>query len=107
MEHATLGNQEWLADATRDAYGVRHPDGRGRRRARRTIENRKARLGARVPQTNNLRPLLPVEEKGEWLYRQAAFLELEGIVAKRKGIIYRAGRTGDWLKLKTAYGRVV
>ena len=54
------------------------------------IEKRKARL-ANVPLTNHLRPLLPIEGKGEWLYRQAEILELEGIVAKRNGSIFAQG----------------
>jgi ATP-dependent DNA ligase len=27
-------------------------------------------------------------------------LKLEGIVSKRKGVLYRSGRSPDWLKLK-------
>ena len=31
-------------------------------------------------------------------------MRLEGIVAKRKGSRYRAGRSTDWLKIKTPHG---
>ena len=39
--------------------------------------------------------------EGEWLYRQALALQLEGIVAKRLDSQYFPGiRTPDWLKIK-------
>jgi bifunctional non-homologous end joining protein LigD len=68
------------------------------------IEQRKKRLVERVPSGPHIRPLLPVEGEGEWLYQQAEALRLEGVVAKRKGSLYRAGRTADWLKIKTPHG---
>jgi len=68
------------------------------------IQRRKKRLIKRVPSTPHIRPLLPVENEGEWLYAQAETLGLEGVVAKRKGSLYRAGRSEDWLKIKTPHG---
>lgn len=67
------------------------------------IEQRKARLADRVASGPHLRPVLPVEGDGAWLYTQADALGLEGVVAKRKGSLYRAGRTGDWLKIRTPH----
>lgn len=67
------------------------------------IERRKARLADRVPSGLHLRPVLPVEGEGAWLYTQADALGLEGVVAKRKASLYRAGRTGDWLKIRTPH----
>jgi bifunctional non-homologous end joining protein LigD len=69
------------------------------------IEKRKARLAARVSSTNHLRPVLPIAGNGEWLYAQAEAVGLEGIVAKRKGTPYPAGRSANWLKIKTEHGR--
>lgn len=38
---------------------------------------------------------------GDWLYQQALALKLEGIVAKRAGSAYAAGkRSSDWVKVK-------
>ena len=42
-----------------------------------------------------------LDSEGEWLYRQALALQLEGIVAKRLDSQYFPGiRTPDWLKIK-------
>jgi bifunctional non-homologous end joining protein LigD len=60
------------------------------------IEKRKERLRARIPATPHLRPLVPIEAEGEWLFAQAEAMRLEGIVAKRKGSRYVAGRSRDW-----------
>lgn len=46
-----------------------------------------------------------VHQAGELLYKKAEFLELEGIVAKRADSPYKAGRTSDWIKIKTPIGR--
>jgi bifunctional non-homologous end joining protein LigD len=67
------------------------------------IEQRKARLVDRLAAGPHLRPVMPLEGEGAWLYTQADALGLEGIVAKRRASMYRAGRTGDWLKLKTPH----
>jgi hypothetical protein len=39
------------------------------------------------------------------LYAESLALELEGIVAKRADAPYPAGRTSDWIKIKTPIGR--
>nr|WP_183292001.1 hypothetical protein [Cupriavidus alkaliphilus] len=40
-------------------------------------------------------------DDGEWLYRHALALGLEGVVGKRAGSVYRSGeRSRDWVKVK-------
>lgn len=41
-----------------------------------------------------------VEGQGRALYARACQLGLEGVVSKRAGAPYRAGRAGDWVKVK-------
>jgi bifunctional non-homologous end joining protein LigD len=48
-----------------------------------------------------------VDEEGATLFAVADKLELEGIVAKRADSAYQRGRSGDWVKIKTAHGRHV
>jgi len=48
-----------------------------------------------------------VGEQGQRLYDAATALELEGIVAKRADAPYKAGRSKDWVKVRTAHGRHV
>ena len=43
-----------------------------------------------------------VEEEGRALFKVTNQLRLEGVMAKRCDSIYRAGKTRDWLKIKTA-----
>ena len=69
-----------------------------------TLEHRIAELQRIVPASTRIRPLLPIELDGEWRYQQAERLEMKGIVAKRAGSRYTAGRTRDWLKIKTPCG---
>jgi len=46
-----------------------------------------------------------VEKEGEVLFSVTEELRLEGVMAKRSDSIYRAGKTKDWLKIKTAIGK--
>ncbi len=46
-----------------------------------------------------------VEQEGEVLFGVTEQLRLEGVMAKRCDSIYRAGKTRDWLKIKTAVGK--
>jgi bifunctional non-homologous end joining protein LigD len=46
-----------------------------------------------------------VEREGEVLFEVTNQLGLEGVMAKRCYSIYRAGKTADWLKIKTAVGK--
>jgi ATP-dependent DNA ligase len=47
------------------------------------------------------------ERDGVTLFRLAAEKGLEGIVAKRADSPYRAGRSFDWIKIKTSAGRAI
>jgi len=46
-----------------------------------------------------------VERAGEMLFEVTKQLGLEGAMAKRCDSVYRAGKTRDWLKIKTAIGK--
>jgi ATP-dependent DNA ligase len=48
---------------------------------------------------------MPNHANLEELFQHAADLGLEGVVAKRADSAYVAGRSRDWLKIKTAAGR--
>jgi bifunctional non-homologous end joining protein LigD len=57
--------------------------------------------------SQRVRPVQYVGEQGVRLYEAAAALGLEGIVAKRADAPYKAGRSSDWLKIRTPHGRHV
>ncbi len=67
--------------------------------------DRKAELKRIVRRSGRVRCAQHVEEHGVALFRHIERMDLEGIVAKRSASIYRAGRTGHWIKIKTAIGR--
>src|SRR5687768_18623798 len=48
-----------------------------------------------------------VGESGEKLYQAAEQLGLEGVIGKKADSPYRAGRTPNWVKVKTSHGRHV
>src|SRR5688572_9598998 len=48
-----------------------------------------------------------VGEAGERLFQAADQLGLEGVIGNRADSPYRAGRTLNWVKVKTAHGRHV
>ena len=57
--------------------------------------------------SQRIRPVQYVGEQGQRLYEAACGLQLEGIVAKRADGLYKAGRSRDWLKIRTPHGRDV
>ncbi len=57
--------------------------------------------------SQRIRPVQYVGEQGQRLYDAACGLQLEGIVAKRAESPYKAGRSKDWLKIRTPHGRDV
>lgn len=65
------------------------------------LSARKALLRKVVPPAGVIRFLDHFEEDGEVLYQQVQKLGLEGIVAKRAEVPYRAGRSANWLKIRT------
>ncbi|MGH6627707.1 MAG: hypothetical protein ACRECD_14410 [Burkholderiaceae bacterium] len=64
------------------------------------IEARKRRLAQLLAGKPDGILLVQSEEDGAWLYQCALDLHLEGIVAKRAGSQYLAGRSPYWLKIK-------
>jgi bifunctional non-homologous end joining protein LigD len=66
------------------------------------LSERKAVLAALAPRLGPLRFADHVETEGEALYREATASGLEGVVAKRAGSPYRAGRSPDWRKVRAA-----
>jgi len=81
------------------AFDLIELDGKDLRRE--PIERRKALLAQLVR-----KPLAGIvvnatfEEPGDVVFKHACALGCEGIVSKRLGSRYRAGRTRDWLKFK-------
>ena len=66
------------------------------------LARRKALLRRVLPAAGPLRYADHVEERGEELYAAARQRGLEGLVAKRADSTYRAGRWGDWLKVRAS-----
>ncbi|MGO4302153.1 ATP-dependent DNA ligase [Cupriavidus sp. RAF12] len=65
------------------------------------LEIRKATLAKLLRAHSNQVLHVTGVEDGEWLYRSALDLELEGVVGKRLGSPYLAGvRSPDWIKVK-------
>jgi bifunctional non-homologous end joining protein LigD len=61
---------------------------------------RKALLKMLLPPAGPIRYADHVEGQGEALYDQVSALGLEGVLAKRRDVPYRAGRSPHWLKVK-------
>jgi bifunctional non-homologous end joining protein LigD len=64
------------------------------------LSARKAILRRVLPPAGALRYLEHVEDEGEALYREAERLGLEGVVGKKAGSPYKAGRSPFWLKVR-------
>lgn len=64
------------------------------------IEERRARLRTMLAGITHGLMFVDQVDDGAWLYDQVLALKLEGVVAKRAGSAYIAGRSGDWLKIK-------
>ena len=64
------------------------------------LVERKALARELLPEAGPLRYADHVEEKGEQFYEQVVGLGLEGMVAKQADAPYRAGRSGQWLKVR-------
>jgi len=88
-----------LASAVHCAFDLLELDGRDLRRE--PIETRKGLL-AELLKGSHLSIVLNerFEEDGAIVYREACRLGCEGIVSKRTGSLYRAGRSLHWVKVK-------
>lgn len=62
---------------------------------------RKELLKSALPTVGPIRFSDHVDEHGEAVYRRVTALGLEGIVAKKADAPYRAGRSTEWLKIRT------
>ncbi len=66
------------------------------------LTDRKEVLRRVLPRAGPVRFADHVEERGEALYEQVRQTGLEGIVAKKAGAFYRAGRSSSWQKIRAA-----
>jgi bifunctional non-homologous end joining protein LigD len=66
---------------------------------------RKAALQKELRRTERIVYCQHVGESGEKLFQAAEQLGLEGVIGKRADSPYRAGRTPNWVKVKTSHGR--
>jgi bifunctional non-homologous end joining protein LigD len=80
-----------------DLLGVMGYDMRGL-----ALTDRKEVLGQLLPPVGPLRFVDHFPGKGEALYEQVTAMGLEGIVGKKAGSQYRAGRSRNWLKLRAS-----
>jgi bifunctional non-homologous end joining protein LigD len=65
------------------------------------LSTRKQLLRKLLPPAGTIRYLDHIEGDGELLYQQVLKLGLEGIIGKRADSSYRAGRSPDWVKVRT------
>lgn len=73
---------------------------RGKDIRNKPIEQRQAKLDALLADITRGVLFVSSVDDGEWLWQQVLALNLEGVVAKRAGSVYRAGLSSDWLKIK-------
>jgi bifunctional non-homologous end joining protein LigD len=71
------------------------------------LVKRKAMLQKELRRTERIVYCQHVGESGEKLFLAAEQLGLEGVIGKKADSPYRAGRTPNWVKVKTAHGRHV
>ena len=85
------------------AFDLLHLDGYDLTGA--TLLDRKATLQellAKLPKDGIVRLSEHFETEGSTMLQSARNMKLEGIVSKRRESHYRAGRVGDWLKIKVS-----
>jgi ATP-dependent DNA ligase len=70
-------------------------------------QKRKKSLQKAIASAKRILAVGHFERDGVTLFRLAAEKGLEGIVAKRADSPYRAGRSFDWIKIKTSAGRAI
>jgi ATP-dependent DNA ligase len=85
------------------AFDILYLDGRDCREL--PLLERKAILTEQVCDAKRIKCAQHIEERGEELFAEVKRLELEGMVAKEASSAYAAGRSRQWLKIKTAAGR--
>jgi bifunctional non-homologous end joining protein LigD len=82
------------------AFDILHIDGRDVTRV--PLEERKEILRSVISKSHHdtIRYSDYLQGAGQEIIKEACHLQLEGIIAKRRGSIYRPGRGLDWLKVK-------
>jgi bifunctional non-homologous end joining protein LigD len=81
------------------AFDLLELDGQDMRSA--PLEERRATLAKMLrPVKHGVHLSDHVEAEGPIVFRHACALSVEGVVSKRKGSLYRSGRTPDWVKCK-------
>lgn len=80
------------------AFDLMYLDGFDLRQA--TLQTRKSRLAAILPDQGPVRFSSDFTESGDLVLRHACRLSLEGIVSKRLDAPYRSGRGKSWIKSK-------
>ena len=66
---------------------------------------RKASLQKELKRAERIVYCKHIGESGEKLFQAADQLGLEGVIGKKADSPYRAGRTANWVKVKTTHGR--
>ena len=66
---------------------------------------RKASLEKELNRAQRIVYCKHIGESGEKLFQAADQLGLEGVIGKKADNPYRAGRTSNWVKVKTVHGR--
>jgi len=85
------------------AFDILELDGKDLRQE--PLVERKGALHSVLGDTQRIRYTGHIDEEGASLFKVANQLRLEGIVGKRAYAAYPRGRSSDWVKIKTAYGR--
>jgi bifunctional non-homologous end joining protein LigD len=80
---------------------------KGRDIRRQPLIKRKKMLERTVKKLPRVLYASHIGERGEHMFEKVSGLKLEGIVAKRADSVYVAGRSHDWVKIKTEHGRNV
>jgi bifunctional non-homologous end joining protein LigD len=73
----------------------------------RPLLKRKESLRKAIAKATRIRPVDHFVGDGITLFQLAAKNSIEGVVAKRADSPYKAGRSPDWIKIKTSVGRAI
>ena len=93
------------APAVLYAFDVLELDGRDLRDL--PLVQRKEALQKALARAERILPVGHFDRDGVSLFQLAAQNGIEGILAKRADSPYRAGRSFDWIKIKTSIGRAI
>jgi bifunctional non-homologous end joining protein LigD len=99
-----IDNAARSAPACLFAFDILELDGKDLRG--KPLLQRKDALHAVLTSGTRIRYTGHIEEDGAALFKVATQLRLEGIVAKRGDAVYPRGRSSDWVKIKTAHGKL-